>query len=292
MRERGFSRIWLALSKRVARLTGDIATERMRYPLRDEWWQSLVPDLARIEVPMLECTSFSDANLHTVGSFRAFERTGSTERTAYTHRGGKWAVFYSDEARTAQRQFFDRHLKHDGSARLAPVRLEVRESRDVIAEVRDEQEWPLARTARTGLFLADRGRLVEDAPAPGQVGFPLRRSASSFVLPITSEPGLTGPMSLRVHVSLGRPGDAILFVGVEKWSGGESVPFEGSHGYGRDRIATGRQRASMRALDETASRPGAHSNRGIRSRGTSRPGTSGAGAGDARCTSAERPRRC
>jgi len=46
-----------------------------------------------------------------------------------------------------------------------------------------------------------------------------------------------------------------LFVGVEKWRGREYVPFEGSYGFGRDRITSGWLKASMRALDEAHSRP-------------------------------------
>jgi putative CocE/NonD family hydrolase len=41
--------------------------------------------------------------------------------------------------------------------------------------------------------------------------------------------------------------DADLFVGVEKWDGNRYVPFEGSYGFGRDRITTGWQRISLRS---------------------------------------------
>jgi uncharacterized protein len=42
---------------------------------------------------------------------------------------------------------------------------------------------------------------------------------------------------------------------VEKWRGRRYIPFEGSYGFGRDRITTGWQKASLRALDEHESRP-------------------------------------
>jgi hypothetical protein len=44
--------------------------------------------------------------------------------------------------------------------------------------------------------------------------------------------------------------DLDLFVGVEKWAGGHYLPFEGSYGFGRDRITTGWQRVSLRSIDE------------------------------------------
>ena len=49
--------------------------------------------------------------------------------------------------------------------------------------------------------------------------------------------------------------DANLFVGVEKWRDGMFVGFEGSYGYGRDRVTTGWQRIALRALDPELSQP-------------------------------------
>jgi uncharacterized protein len=66
---------------------------------------------------------------------------------------------------------------------------------------------------------------------------------------------ITGPMAVRLFVEVSGGDDVDLFVGVEKWRGSQYVPFEGSYGFGRDRVATGWLRASMRALDEDRSRP-------------------------------------
>jgi len=49
--------------------------------------------------------------------------------------------------------------------------------------------------------------------------------------------------------------DVDLYVGVEKWRGRRYIPFEGSYGYGRDRVTTGWQKASLRELDAHQSRP-------------------------------------
>ena len=122
---------------------------------------ALTPDLSKIRVPMLECTSFSDANLHSVGSMRAFQQTGSIERHAYAHRGPKWATFYGEAARQVQLAFFDRHLRERDVPPLPPMRLEIRDRADHVVEVRDEQEWPLARTDWRQLYLAADGALSE-----------------------------------------------------------------------------------------------------------------------------------
>jgi uncharacterized protein len=248
--ERGFSRIWQAGLKRVMRAAEDIGEQRKLHPLRDEWWQSLVPDLEKITVPMLICASFSDNSLHSRGSFRAFEKVSSEDKFAYTHRSGKWATFYSDHAGQVQLDFFDRYLKGHDTPKPPPVRLEVRERGDVIAEVRAEQEWPLARTEWRDLYLGARGVLDEAAQSSeSSVTFDTRRNAAAFTFSVMRELELTGPMSLSLWVSIDGADDISLFVGVEKWSGTDYVPFEGSYGFGRDRIATGWQRASLRELD-------------------------------------------
>jgi predicted acyl esterase len=248
--EQGFSRIWQMAIKRTMRTTEDIGAQRKAHPLRDDWWQSLVPDLPEIKVPMLVCGSFSDNNLHTRGSFRAFEKVSSTEKFIYTHRGGKWATFYSDEALQAQLGFFDRYLKGHDVPKPPTVRLEIRERRDVITEIRTEQEWPLRRTDWRDLYLADNGLLLTTPPTDdGSVTFHTRRRAAAFSLPVTEDLELTGPMSLTLWVSVDGADDVGVFVGVEKWTGTQWVSFEGSYGFGRDRVTTGWQRASLRELD-------------------------------------------
>ena len=101
------------------------------------------------------CGSFSDNNLHSRGSVRGFEQISSPERHLYTHRSGKWATFYSEAALDAQLAFLNHHLREHTSEPLPRVRLEVREDRDRVVEVRDESSWPL-----------DVHRL--DAAAPGR----------------------------------------------------------------------------------------------------------------------------
>lgn len=253
--EDGFARVWLFMTKRVARLNTDLAAERRKHPCRDAWWESLTPDLSKITVPMLVCTSFSDANLHSVGSMRAFQRTGSTERYAYAHRGPKWATFYGDQARRAQLAFFDRYLRERDVAPLPPLRLEVRDRVDHVVEVRDEREWPLARTQWRQLYLGAGGKLDQSPGVGSSVTFNLRRNAAAFEFRFQEDTEISGPMTLRLHVAVTGTTDPRLFVGVEKWSRGAPVPFNGSYGYGRDRIAQGRLRLALRELDLEFSTP-------------------------------------
>lgn len=253
--EHGFARVWLFLSGRVARLNTNIAVERRKHPLQDEWWEALSPDLSKITVPILACTSFSDDNLHSVGSMRAFQHVASEERHAYAHRGPKWATFYGEEARRSQIAFFDRHLRQKDVAVLPPMRLEIRDRLDHVVQVRDEQEWPLARTDWRRLYLAEAGELSETPATAGQLTFDLKRNAASFEYRFDADTELSGPMVLRLNVATTGAKDPRLFVGVEKRSHGAAVPFEGSYGYGRDRVAQGRLRLSLRELDPLLSTP-------------------------------------
>lgn len=62
-------------------------------------------------------------------------------------------------------------------------------------------------------------------------------------------------MALRLHVSVDGTDDVDLVVGVEKWRAGRYIGFEGSYGFGRDRVTTGWLSASLRQLDAERSRP-------------------------------------
>lgn len=254
VRERGFTRMWSRIVRRNTRQTYDLEGMQDAHPLRDDFWRSVVPDLSAIQVPMLVCGSFSDNNLHSRGSIRAFAHAGSAHARLFTHRAGKWATFYSEPALAEQLEFFRGALDEVPGSRS--VRLEVREDRDTVAAVREEAEWPLARTRWRPLHLGSAGALTAGrSPTPGSLTFETRSGAAAFSWTVTEDVELTGPMAARLWVQLDGCDDANLFVGVEKWRRGRFVGFEGSYGYGRDRVSTGWQRVALRALDPALSRP-------------------------------------
>ncbi len=257
IREKGFLKMW-SRGLKAARLKYNLDEENTNRPLRGQWWQALVPDLSNIEVPALICGSFSDNNLHSRGSLRGFEQINSPERHLYTHRGGKWTTFYGESALSTQLAFLNRHLRADRETpdgSVPPVRLEVREDRDRIVEVRDESSWPLESTDWTALHLADAGLCAVPPDQPGSIAFDTRCGGVRFGWTVPADTEVTGPMCLRMFVEVHGSDDVDLFVGVEKWRGRTYVPFEGSYGFGRDRITSGWLKASMRALDQTRSRP-------------------------------------
>jgi predicted acyl esterase len=252
--EVGFLRVWARGLERT-RQRYSLLAEGLARPLIDDWWRERTPDLGAIEVPALICASFSDNNLHSRGSIDGFEQISSPERHLYTHRTGKWAAFYADEAKAVQRQFLDRHLRGRDVPPLPTVRLEVRESADQVVEVREEASWPLDRTIWTPMHLGAGGLGPAPPPGAGSLSFPIGRRGAAFGWTVPADVELTGPMALRLHVSVEGTDDVDLVVGVEKWRDGRYVGFEGSYGFGRDRVATGWLSASLRQLDPERSRP-------------------------------------
>jgi putative CocE/NonD family hydrolase len=232
------------------------------HPFNDDFWQEKAAKLDQITLPMLVCASFSDHGLHTVGSFRAFMKCKSSQKWVYTHRTGKWDVYYSPEVQMLTKQFMDCFLKDDTSSGFlerAPVRLEVRTSRDVVHEVRDEREWPLARTEYTKLYLTGSPRRLSRQGSATRQSFehPAKRGRTSFVIRFDRDTEVTGCMKLQLWVqakgiseSALPPDDMAIFVAVNKLDvQGRTVYFLGSVGNRKDMITRGFCRVSRRELD-------------------------------------------
>lgn len=274
VREDGFVPFWSAQLRRGGRPAEDLRHEQLERPLWDDWWATRVPCLEEIQVPALICASFSDHNLHSRGCFEAFRRIGSRHRWLYTHRGGKWATYYSPEALAFQARFFDHFLKgeENGILDVPPVRLEVRDTGDSIHEVREEAAWPLPGTRWTPLTLRPDGYLDEALPeddgdvganpprASGIVSFDALTGRASFSWTASRDVEVTGPMRLRLYVSVlaqedGADSDTHLFVAVRKLRGNRYVGFEGSYGFGLDVVTRGLLNLSHRLPDEERSTP-------------------------------------
>jgi uncharacterized protein len=269
----GFSRFWWlidmvpALRGATANFiehNGSLPMDFVKlHTFNDDFWREKAAKLDQITLPMLVCASFSDHGLHTVGSFRAFMKCKSSQKWVYTHRTGKWGVYYSPEVQLLTKEFMDCFLKNDTSSgflQRAPVRLEVRSSRDVVHVIRDEQEWPLVRTKYTKLYLTALPRKLDwKSPAALQSAeHPAKRGRTSFAIRFDRATELTGYMKLRLWVqakaasgtSSPLPDDMAIFVAVSKLDEhGRTVHFLGSVGNRKDLVTRGFCRVSRRELD-------------------------------------------
>ncbi len=224
----------------------DLREQQIARPLYDEWWAARDQDLEKVEVPALVCASFSDHNLHTRGSFEGFRRIASPDKWLYTHRGPKWAVYYSPAALAVQARFFDHFLKGEdnGQDGVAAVRLEVREDADTITSVRDEQQWPPAATTWQRLHLHSAGAMGTVPSAPATASFRTRRGGLVFTHRFAADTEIVGPMRLRLAVEVRGGGDVCVFGGVRKLRGGRAVAFEGAYGFRGSLVTHGIRKAS------------------------------------------------
>ena len=232
------------------------------HPLYDDYWKAKAAKLEEITVPMLVCASFSDHGLHTMGSFRAFEKAKSKHKWVYTHRTGKWVAYYSPEVLKMTKDFMDCFLKDDTSSGFLDtpsVRLEVRSSLEEIQEIRYENEWPIARTQYTKLYLSEQPQSLslEKREKQMEVVYPAKKGEALYNFKFTEDTELSGYMKLRVWVEArpseeGKPApdDMIFFIAINKLDrDGNLVHFNGSVGIKWDAVTRGWCRVSRRELD-------------------------------------------
>ena len=138
----------------------------------------------------------------TFGEF-AFTRAAAVVERRLSESRPLEATFYGEHARHTQLAFFDRHLRERDIASLPPMRLEIRDRADHVVEVRDEQEWPLARTDWRRLYLRADSTLSEQPDGiGGSITFDLRRNAAAFDYRFEQDTELSGPMTLGLQVAV------------------------------------------------------------------------------------------
>ena len=233
------------------------------YPFFDDYWNEKAVDFEVIRTPMLVCGSFSDHELHTPGSFRAFERARSQRKWLYTHRRGKWTAFYSDEVKELVRDFMDHFLKGASNRfnGLSPVRLEVRSNGGEIWDERWERDCPLPSTHYQPLYLSNTGLVTELPEEASELSYRVSDGLATFDFRFEHDTELSGHMKLRIWIEArpersgeAPPDDMVLCVFIDKRdSVGRSVRFNGSVGISDDVVTRGYVRVSRRELDEERS---------------------------------------
>ena len=222
------------------------------HPFDDEYFRALSPDWSKVTVPLLSCANWGGQGLHLRGNIEGFVRAASEHKWLECHGLEHWTHFYTDYGRELQKRFFDHFLKGEdnGWDREPRVRLQVRHPGERFVE-RTEQEWPLARTRWTRLYLdAGTGSLEPSAPAAGSSGsFHGSGEGLTFMTPpLDQDLEITGPLSSNLFVSSSAD-DLDLFLVFRVFDpDGDELTFQGALDP-RTPIAQGWLRASHRRLD-------------------------------------------
>ena len=258
--ETGFYAMWAPSVSFSTGRVEDLVRMAEEHPLFDAYWAGKNADLTRITVPAFVVASWADQGLHARGTLEGFKKISSKDKWLWVHGRKKWQHFYLNAER--QRQFFDQFLKGvDSEVRYWPrVNIEVRE-RFFIGNCRGEDEWPLARTQYTQLYLnASHGTMStfpfeEESQVSYNVDDITDKSGNAvFDFAFAERTELTGHMKLRLWVQPRGADDMDLFVAVQKVDRtGEVVPFPFFSNHDDGPVALGWLRASHRELDEVRS---------------------------------------
>jgi len=262
--ETSFGPMWQnSLRYSTTRVENFVEMEK-RHPLFDEYWASKNADLSKITVPAFVVASWTDHGLHNRGTIEGFRQIASKDKWLLVHGRKKWWHFYQMVNVEKQRQFFNRFLKGiDNHVKDWPrVILEIRE-RYYVGHLRTENEWPLARTRYTKLFLnASNGKLSKAAVnMKSKASYDVndindKTQNAWFEFQFNQKTELTGYMKLKLWVQADGSDDMDLFVALEKIDRtGHIVPFPffGNHDDGP--VALGWLRVSHRELDKKKSTP-------------------------------------
>jgi len=239
----------------LARNRVDSFQEARRRELDDEWYRARSADWSKVTVPFLSAGNWGGHGLHLRGNVEAFVRAASRQKWLEIHGLEHWTHYYTDYGLQLQKRFFDHFLKgiDNGWDREPRVWLNVRHIDGF--ELRKENEWPLARTRWTRLYLHPQARTLT-RQAPAQQSFAeyeaLRGGVTLRTPPFEEQTEITGPLAARLFIE-SSTWDADLFVIVRLFDPqGREVTFQGALDP-RAPVAQGWLRASHRKLDPVLS---------------------------------------
>lgn len=237
----------------------DAYEQSKKHPLYDEFHRARSVDLAQVTVPLLSCANWGGQGIHPRGNFNGFVEAGSEQKWLEVHGESHWALFSSGYGLALQRRFFDRFLKgidNDWEREQPRVQLNIRHPGEKFV-LRGENEWPLARTRWTKLYLDPTSMALSRAPVAkgAAIEYDAMGDGVTFFLPSAStDTEITGPMAAKLFISSSTK-DADLFLVVRLFDlAGKEITFMGSTDPNTP-IANGWLRASHRRLDPVKSLP-------------------------------------
>ncbi len=226
-------------------------------PIDDPFITDRNADFSKIKAPFLSAANWGAMGLHLRGNFEGFVRSASEQKWLETHGSDHVIPFYSEEGQALQKEFFDYFLKgeNNGWDDRPPVILRVRHPGEKF-ELREENEWPLARTEWTRFAMdASSNGLGVDPITEAKVSYQAMKEAVTFrTLPFEETTEITGPVMANLWVS-SSTSDMDIFATLQLFDPeGEEVTVEGTSDPAAA-IAQGWLRATHRKLDESMSTP-------------------------------------
>ena len=260
--------------------------------LDSEYWRLRSAEWEKTVVPFYSVGNWTGMGLHLRGNIEAFTHAASRHKKLRIHSGTHFHPFHSEEGRLDQLRFFDHWLKgiDTGIMDEPPVKLMIRTGGDTKNyRFRFENEWPLARTRWTKMYLKlnvvqqspngePEGEIVAAMPsktgkttyaasppshagvsssAPSHALGSVDRTGISFITaPLIEDTEVTGPIVLVLWVSSSSE-DMDVFATLRNiGSDGKDVWEDGQQGGGDYvPVAKGWLRASHRKLDPKRSLP-------------------------------------
>ena len=163
--------------------------------------------------------------LHTRGTLEGFKQSASKYKWLEIHGRKEWEYYYMRETLERQKRFFDYFLKgiENDWMQTPRVRVEVRE-RFYEGRFRFENEWPLARTNYTKLFLDSKNLSLKYKPlkTASKISYNARPNdgdnySLKFNVTFNNDTELTGYMKLKLWVEAEGSDDMDLFVAIKKF---------------------------------------------------------------------------
>jgi len=235
----------------------DFGNEVLAHPLDDDYHKARSPVWSKVTVPFLSAGNWGGHGLHLRGNVEGFFRAASPQKWLELHGLEHWTHFYTDYGRLLQKRFFDYFLKDidNGWAKEPRVRLQIRHI-DRFVE-RMENEWPIARTRWTKLYLnpADHSLTREPVAGEGRVDFEAMGDDITFMSPpLENEIEITGPSAAKLFISSSTV-DADIFLVLRVFSpDGKEIVLQGAIDP-HTPVGQGWLRASHRKLDPELSTP-------------------------------------
>jgi uncharacterized protein len=237
----------------------------VEHPVRDEWWdeRNLVPLLDRVQVPVYTGCDWANGPLHLPGSLTAINALPNSRHVQVAMLGDLGISWPWESLHVEALAWYDHWLKGrdtgivDGPA----FRYQLRKGESDGWQTADA--WPVPGVAHRALALRTDGTLSADAGAPGErtfmcLGAGLNRARVSSADPPSSLTWQTEPLTVDVDVlgcielrldATASAADTAWIVTLQDVAADDATTD----------LTAGYLRASMRAVDETASEPGAPS---------------------------------